>query len=113
MPVLRFTPGDMDRKIERIGIPWGGMGLFVNIPYLQKLVEFGAQAFIAGETDSYAFHFAKESGVYMIETGHEHSENPGLREFAEWLKSLFPDIDVVYYENAPAYAAGHQSIARI
>ena len=105
LPVLRYTPGDMDRRIKRIGLPWGGLGLFVNIGYMEKLVELGCEAFIAGESDSYGHHFARESGVYMIETGHEVSENPGLQLMVDWMKEHFPDLEVSYFETPPAYVA--------
>lgn len=103
LPVLRCTSGDMNRQIEKIGLPWGGLGLFLNIPHMEKLVEMGCQAFIAGESDSYGHHFARESGVYMIETGHEASENPGLRLMVDWFKKEFPDLEVSFYETPPAY----------
>lgn len=105
LPVLRFTEGDLDRQIDRIGLPWGGLALSLNIGYLEKLVEMGCQALIAGESDSYGHHFARESGVYMIETGHEASENPGLRLMVDWLKERFPELNVSYYETQPAYTA--------
>jgi putative NIF3 family GTP cyclohydrolase 1 type 2 len=104
IPILRYTPGDMDRRIQRIGLPWGGLGLFVNSGYMEQLVTLGCDAFVAGESDSYGMHFARDSGVYMIETGHEVSENPGLKEFAAWLQSQLPELEVHYYETNPAYA---------
>lgn len=85
--------------IRRVGLPWGGLGLYVNIGYQQKLVEQGCDVFIAGEADNYGFRFARESGIPIIETSHEVSENPGLRQFTEMLQVQFPNTPFAFYEN--------------
>lgn len=103
LPVLRYSTEDPNRLISRIGIPWGGMSLFVNIPYMQQLVNMGCDAFIAGESDSYTFHFVRESGIAMIETGHEASENAGVALFADWLRNKLDNTRVEYFETPPAY----------
>lgn len=86
-------------RVKRVGLPWGGLGLFVNVGYQQKLAAFGCDAFIAGESDSYGFRFAIESGIPMIETSHEDSENPGLHCFTEILAKAFPDVDFKFHDN--------------
>jgi len=99
MPAVRVAaPEGMDQIVRRVGLPWGGLGLFVNVGYQQALVELGCDVFIAGEADDYGFRFAAEAGIPMIETSHEISENPGLRHFSEMLAGAFPDISVVFYE---------------
>ncbi len=103
--IQRRTLGDPGRVVTRIGLPWGGMGLSVNISYSQRLVEMGCEVLIGGEADSYTFHFAKESGVEFVETGHEASENPGLGAFCDWLRTQFPSLEVHHFENPPAYEA--------
>lgn len=103
LPVLRHSRENPNRPITRIGIPWGGMSLFVNIPYMQQLVNMGCDAFIAGESDSYTFHFVRESGIAMIETGHEVSENSGVALFAKWLGDRLDSTRVEYFETKPAY----------
>jgi len=90
---------DMDREVRRVGLPWGGLGLFVNVGYQQRLVAQGCDVFIAGESDNYGFRFAVESGIPMIETSHELSENPGLRRFTEMLDKAFPDVAFRFFEN--------------
>ena len=94
-PAARRLP---DRLVSRVGLPWGGMGLFVNVSYQQELIEAGCDVFIAGETDNYGFRFAQEAGISMIETSHELSENPGLRHFAVMLAQAFPALDVRFVE---------------
>lgn len=99
MKILRVTKGNRDRLIKRIGLPWGGLGLFVNVDYMQRLVDHGCELFIAGETDNYGFRFAIDAGIDMIETSHETSENPGLKHFTDLLRKEFSRIPVEYYEN--------------
>lgn len=91
--------GDADCKISRIGLPWGGMGLFINVGYQQQLIAQGCDVFIAGESDNYGFRFAAECGIPMIETSHEVSENPGLRRFTGMLNNAFPNVHFAFYEN--------------
>ncbi len=99
LPALRVAvaPGP-ERPIRRIGLPWGGLGLFVNVGYQQGLLaEGGVDLFIAGESDSYGFRFAIENGVTMIETGHEISEEPGMKKFAAWLGAEFPETSFEFF----------------
>ncbi len=89
----------MDQMVSRIGLPWGGLGLFVNVGYQQALVEQGCDLFIAGESDNYGFRFAQECGIPMIETSHEICENPGLAHFTAILAEAFPQVDFRFYGN--------------
>ncbi|MFC5651215.1 Nif3-like dinuclear metal center hexameric protein [Paenibacillus solisilvae] len=100
---LRVTDGDRSRPVSRIGLPWGGMGLFVNVGYMERLIRHGCDLFIAGETDNYGFRFALGAGIDMIETSHEISENPGLRRFAQLLADELEGIEVRFHENRIAY----------
>ena len=105
MPLLRVCrPCGAASKIRRVGLPWGGVGLFVNVSYQQALVDAGCDAFIAGEADNYGFRFARESGIPMIETSHEVSENPGLRHFTEMLAAEFPDLLCSFFENSCVFS---------
>ena len=100
MPAVRVsTPEGVDQIVHRIGLPWGGLGLFVNVRYQQSLIEQGCDVFIAGETDNYGFRFSQEVGIPMIETSHELSENPGLRRFTGMLQTAFPEVSFSFYEN--------------
>ena len=93
------APWDAERLVHRVGLPWGGLGLFVNVAYQQQLVAQGCDVFIAGETDNYGFRFAAECDIPMIETSHELSENPGLRRFTEMLSSAFPGVTFRFHED--------------
>ncbi|MFZ2655559.1 MAG: Nif3-like dinuclear metal center hexameric protein [Victivallales bacterium] len=100
MPALRVADGGNSKMIvRRVGLPWGGLGLFVNVGYQQKLVEQKCDVFIAGESDSYGFRFAVESGIPMIETSHEISENPGIQHFTQMMSEKFPAMEWQFHEN--------------
>lgn len=104
MPALRVSaPAGLDQIVRRVGLPWGGLGLFVNVGYQQRLIEQGCDVFIAGESDNYGFRFAAELGIPMIETSHELSENDGLRRFTEMLARAFPAVCCRFFENACAW----------
>ena len=85
MPAIRTTVEDPERPVRRIGLPWGGLGLFTNVDFMQALIDLDVDTFICGETDNYGFRFAAESGVASIETSHETGEVGGLRLFADAL----------------------------
>ena len=107
MPAVRVSTAEgMDQIVHRIGLPWGGLGLFVNVSYQQSLIEQGCDVFIAGETDNYGFRFSQEVGISMIETSHELSENPGLRRFTGMLRTTFPDVSFSFYENPCVWRIG-------
>lgn len=98
LPAVRVSaPQGMGQIVRRIGLPWGGLGLFVNVAYQQKLIARSCDVMIAGESDDYGFRFASELGIPMIETGHEISENPGLTPFSELLRTRFPHLRVTTY----------------
>ncbi|NIA07499.1 MAG: hypothetical protein GWP14_07685 [Actinobacteria bacterium] len=98
MDGIRVAINDPNRIVSRIGLAWGGMGLFVNVTFGQDLIAAGCEVLIAGETDNVAMRMALEAGVDTIETSHEVSENAGLKIFADELAQLKPDLKVCYYE---------------
>ncbi len=85
LPALRVVHYAHDRRVERLGLPWGGLGLFVNVHYVQTLIDLGVDTLICGETDNYGFRFPAELGIAVIETSHEVSEVRGLRMFVDVL----------------------------
>lgn len=103
LQTVRATPCALQKPMWRIGLPWGGLGLSNNARYMEKLVEQDCDLFLAGETDNYGLQFAVDSGVAMIETGHELSENPGLRHFAQVIQEKFPQLQVVFHNVEPAF----------
>ncbi len=99
---LRVT-GPVDKMVQRIGLPWGGLGLSLNVSFLNALLAYQPDCFIAGETDEYAQRFCQDAGVVMIETGHAASEEPGLDNFARWLAEQIRPVPVKFYRLSPAW----------
>jgi len=99
LQTLRASAGDLNRLVQRVGIPWGGIGLHTNIAIIQQFVEKECDVLITGETDNYGIRFAMDAGIEMIETGHEISENFGIRRFAAELAERLPGIPTEFYEN--------------
>lgn len=97
------APRGMGQVVQRVGLPWGGLGLFVNVGYQQKLIAQGCDVLVAGESDDYGFRFAAECGIPMIETGHAASENPGLKHWARILAEHMPGLDVGFHEVRDAW----------
>jgi len=93
------TDDDLDQKVSRVGLPWGGLGIMFNVSYQQWLIEQNCDILIAGEADSYGFRFAAEIGIPMIETSHEGSEIPGLRRFTDMLAEKHPEVSFDFYDN--------------
>ncbi len=107
MDAVRLSaPRGLDQVVRRVGLPWGGLGLFVNVRYQQRLIALGCDVMIAGESDNYGFRFGAELGIPMIETGHEISENPGLEHFARMLQEHFTELRVTFYTCEPAWQCG-------
>ena len=105
LPALRATPGDPDRIVKTVGLPWGGMALFVNVGCLQQLIDLAdIDVMIAGETDNYGFRFCQEVGIDVIETSHEVSEEQGLQDFTCWLQQQLPDVPVDFHPTPCVWA---------
>jgi len=104
MSAVRVSaPQGLGQVVRHVGLPWGGLGLFVNVAYQQRLIALGCDVLIAGESDDYGLRFAGEVGIPLIETGHEISEQPGLQRFAEMLRQRFPALEVTLYLSAPSW----------
>lgn len=99
---IRFI-GDPERVVSRVGLPFGGLSLFVNIGCVERMVRAGADLLIGGESDDHALLYMADAGVAFIELGHSPTENPGLIRFSEVLREQFPGLKVVYYDSRPRY----------
>ncbi len=102
LPAVRVN-GDLQQEVQRIGAPWGGLGLSVNASFINALLQYDPDVLIAGECDEYAFRMVADCGVPMIETGHAVSEEPGLEHFAQHLADSFPGLRVVFHRCAPGW----------
>jgi putative NIF3 family GTP cyclohydrolase 1 type 2 len=83
-----------DFCVERVGLPWGGMGLSVNVAYVQALISEGCDVFVCGESDNMAMRFAVDQGIPVIESSHDVNEAPGWRRFAELIRDAHPRLTV-------------------
>lgn len=90
--------GDLTEQVSRLGLPWGGLGLSVNIEFIEGLLRYDPDVLIAGESDEYAMFYCRDAGIPLIETSHVVSENFGLAHFAEELAERLADVNVVFYE---------------
>ena len=90
--------GDRQRVVKRVGLPWGGLGLSVNVSFIEGLLQYHPDVLIAGESDEYAMFYCLDADVPLIETSHVASENYGLRHFAEHLAANFPGLKVVFHQ---------------
>jgi len=100
LPIERVrVVGDLDRKIRKVGIAVGGIGLSINIGFWEKLAHFGAECVLAGETDEYQIRYAIDSGLCIVEAAHCLSENPGIAAFTRAFKhELENKVKVVFHD---------------
>ncbi len=96
MDCVRVT-GDLAREVSRVGLPWGGLGLSVNVDFIEGLLAYHPDVLIAGETDEYAMFYCIDADVPLIETSHVASENFGLAHFAQDLAADLPSLKVVFH----------------
>jgi len=90
--------GKPSRKVKRVGLPWGGMGLSLNISFVEELLKHAPDVLVTGETDEYAMYYVLDADVCMVEIGHSVSENIGLKLFVETLRQRYPEVKVVFHE---------------
>jgi len=104
LDAVRVGGFDPDRPVKRVGLAWGGTGLFTNVAFQARILRQGPDALIGGESDACGFLFALDAGVPFIETGHAVSENMGVKAFAGTLSKDLPELRVSYYENPRPWA---------
>ncbi len=105
MDCIRVT-GDPAREVSRVGLPWGGLGLSVNISFIEGLLAYHPDVLIAGETDEYAMFYCRDADVPLIEASHAGSENFGLAHFADDLAAAMPGTKVVFHRCAVPWNEG-------
>jgi len=97
LKTVRVT-GVRDGRVGRVGLAWGGLGLSLNIGFVETLISYRPQVLIAGEMDEYSEYYVLDAGVNMIEVGHSVSENIGLKNFTKMLNQRFPEVKVIFFE---------------
>jgi putative NIF3 family GTP cyclohydrolase 1 type 2 len=91
--------GDLQRRVERVALPWGGVAISANPNCVQRLLSFDPDVLIAGETEDIPMYAVLDAGVPMIEAGHSESESPGMRRLAAMLVKAYPDVPVTFFQN--------------
>lgn len=77
--------GNLDKKMETIGIISGGGGM----DGLMACIAKGIDCYVTGEMTHTMYHVVKESGITVIELGHYHSETPGVRAVMNEVEKKF------------------------
>ena len=99
MDTLRVT-GDPGRVVSRVGVMVGGLGLDRHLYQWEgRLMGWGVDVVLAGETNDFAQRFAMDSGLALIETCHSASEEPGLQDLARDMReALRPHAEVLFHK---------------
>ncbi len=88
--------GNPKKKLKTIGII-GGSGS----DWWQTIQKSGCDALLTGEVKQHQALDATNEGFVLIEAGHFHTENPGMRELARVLNKKLTDVKFVHWEPAP------------
>lgn len=91
--------GDPGRIARKIGI---SAGAFAWVPTIDILHAQKVDVILAGEArDTDGRVYATRLGMPVIELGHFETEEPGIRNFTEYVAGLFPDLTVRYRPSEP------------
>ncbi|MCD6408456.1 Nif3-like dinuclear metal center hexameric protein [bacterium] len=91
--------GNENKKVKRIGILVGGLGLSINGNFIDEILSYGVDTVVAGEIDEYSMRAFQDLGIGAVEVGHEVSEEPGIKVFTKDLKEKL-NIPVKYVKNS-------------
>lgn len=90
--------GDPARTLSRFAL---GVGAWGQLDDVRAVLDLGAECLVTGETCEWqAVSYARDAGLAMITVGHRASENPGLRNLANYLRERLEGIPVVFLEGA-------------
>ena len=85
---LRYADGH--RPVHRVAVGGGACGEF-----MKHAVELGCDTFVTADLKYNQFADAKDLGINLIDAGHFPTENLVCNYLANYLRSQFPDLDVV------------------
>ena len=83
------TSKPVGKKIKRVAVV-GGAGK----DFLPQALGI-ADAYVTGDLSHNAFITANEIGIFAVDAGHYHTENPVTHEIAEKLKDEFSEAEIV------------------
>jgi putative NIF3 family GTP cyclohydrolase 1 type 2 len=87
--------GDTEKTVAKVANLVGGMGLNLNLYWIRRTIDNGAEAGICGEIDEYMMAFAEDTGFPLIETSHRLSEEYGIEAYAHELRTRYPHLSIV------------------
>ncbi len=95
LPGLRVF-GDPARFLTRAAL---GIGAWGQLDDVRDVLALGAECLVTGETCEWqAASYARDAGLSMIAVGHRASENPGLRNLADYLRNRLEEVPVAFLE---------------
>lgn len=101
LTTIRAHLADPERPIRRLGIAWGGVGLYANFYTTAQVLAEGVDMMVGGETDETAAYFFTEAGVDFVELGHQRSEIDGIAQLVPWLQARLTVPVVLHREISP------------
>ena len=95
LPGLRVY-GDPARTLSKFAL---GIGFWGQLDDVRAVLALGAECLVAGETCEWqAVSYARDAGLAVIAAGHRASENPGLRNLADYLRERLDGVPVAFLE---------------
>lgn len=82
-----------DFKIFKVGLCSGSGAEFIS-----KAKFFGAQAFVTGDVKYHDAQAAVENKIHVVDAGHFATENPIVKELADYLRGELKNFAVEIYE---------------
>lgn len=80
--------GDLQQRIERVGIGCGSAAEF-----LDDAIRARCDAFLTGEARFHASLQARAAGIALVLAGHYATERPAVEDLATTLRTQFPGLD--------------------
>lgn len=85
---VRFADGG--KPVEKVAVGGGACGEF-----LMRALELGCDTFVTADLKYNQFADARDLGLNLIDAGHFPTENPVCSVLADFVRSQFPDLDVI------------------
>jgi dinuclear metal center YbgI/SA1388 family protein len=93
--------GDVSRRIERVVVVSGSGNSLTEMIEMSK--QRKADVLVSGDIQDSRARFATELDIALIDAGGYYTETPGMKHFANLLRSQLPGIDVYYLDPGPPW----------
>lgn len=101
LPFVRYD-GDLNRVVERIALPWGGLCQWWEGPCCAA--PLGIDVVIGGDVIDHVVRLAREEGWVVIDAFHHATEMEAMKVLSEKVQAHFPTIPVHYAKNSIPWA---------